>query len=840
MKYLNFDGLSHFLSKLRGVFSVVGHTHTKSEITDYVVDSAMSSTSTNPVQNKVVNTALSGKVSTSRKINGKALTADITLSASDVGADASGTASTKANEALESAKTYADEKVADLVDSAPDTLNTLNELATAIQEHQDVTDALDAAITKKVDKVEGKGLSTNDYTDEDKAKLVALEADVEKKAEGVDWNENDSTSPAYVKNRTHGIYNDGTVILTETILPYVDDVGMYMVELPIDLNVTDGLEYTVVFNGVIYECVAIYDENEIYDSVLIGNPALAGKEESDGHEPFLVMTIPSEPRTIIGSNEPASISIIRYAESKTVFSGSVDVQVGSYNEIYGTFICDHEFVRGDTYVVVLNGHMYECKSIVNIGELGNMSGYNQDMPFGICMTGRENEYRLNVANTGVYSLKIIHGSVHKLDAQYLPQTADWDNDDPTSSGYIANRTHYKSDKVDLISLTQVYPTEADDSGNCMVALTGQNMIWSNWVGIQWSVGWDGKTYQTSGELQNVGGSGSGAVYVVAGNPSFISSSNTDTGEDFCVAIASAGSTPLVFWKDDGNPHTVCAYYSDGTEFIKQLDEEYIPDTIARTSQLQSLATEDYVTTLVGETPVSEQISTALVDCGMLTLDPNDTTISGEATPINADTLTGLTYDQVKTDIVSAATEAAPVQSVNGATGDVVVSTLITPNCDVSARNEVGYPGINITGCTASDESPSFKGAIRLSLGNVRNGYPVIEQVNPEGNSVALVYTTANPPSYAEVGAAAASHVHDAIATSTTALCVTPDTTNPYFVLSKQGIAQLAIQKISGNTNTAALHWYNETDGSWVGSGNIWSSANLGFNLSGTTLTITKY
>ena len=50
-----------------------------------IVDSELSSASTNPVQNKVVNDALSGKVPTTRKINSKALSADITLSASDVG-----------------------------------------------------------------------------------------------------------------------------------------------------------------------------------------------------------------------------------------------------------------------------------------------------------------------------------------------------------------------------------------------------------------------------------------------------------------------------------------------------------------------------------------------------------------------------------------------------------------------------------------------------------------------------------------------------------------------------------------------------------------------------------
>lgn len=50
------------------------------------VDNAMSSTSTNPVQNKTINEALGGKVPTSRKVNGKTLAADITLGASDVGA----------------------------------------------------------------------------------------------------------------------------------------------------------------------------------------------------------------------------------------------------------------------------------------------------------------------------------------------------------------------------------------------------------------------------------------------------------------------------------------------------------------------------------------------------------------------------------------------------------------------------------------------------------------------------------------------------------------------------------------------------------------------------------
>lgn len=48
-------------------------------------DSSLSSSSTNPLQNKVIKTALDGKVPTTRKVNNKALSSDITLTASDIG-----------------------------------------------------------------------------------------------------------------------------------------------------------------------------------------------------------------------------------------------------------------------------------------------------------------------------------------------------------------------------------------------------------------------------------------------------------------------------------------------------------------------------------------------------------------------------------------------------------------------------------------------------------------------------------------------------------------------------------------------------------------------------------
>lgn len=123
-------------SKLDGKANA-SHTHT--------FDSSMSDSSVNAVQNKVVNAALAGKVPTTRTINGKPLSANVTLSASDVGADATGAAS----DALTQAKSYADTKISALVNSAPETLDTLGELAAAMTENADAIESLESIAASK-------------------------------------------------------------------------------------------------------------------------------------------------------------------------------------------------------------------------------------------------------------------------------------------------------------------------------------------------------------------------------------------------------------------------------------------------------------------------------------------------------------------------------------------------------------------------------------------------------------------------------------------------------------------------------------------------------------------
>ena len=76
---------------------------------------------------------------------------------------------------------YTDQKIADLIGGAPETLDTLKEVADAIEENESVVTALDAAIGRKADQTaldDHTGNNTIHVTADDKAELAALRGDV--------------------------------------------------------------------------------------------------------------------------------------------------------------------------------------------------------------------------------------------------------------------------------------------------------------------------------------------------------------------------------------------------------------------------------------------------------------------------------------------------------------------------------------------------------------------------------------------------------------------------------------------------------------------------------------
>lgn len=96
-------------------------------------------------------------------------------------------AAAKAGITMEQVQAEVDAKIDELIDGAPETRDTLNELAECLATNESAVDALNAAIGNKVDKVDGKGLSANDFTDVLLAKLNGI-------AEGATKTEASSTN----------------------------------------------------------------------------------------------------------------------------------------------------------------------------------------------------------------------------------------------------------------------------------------------------------------------------------------------------------------------------------------------------------------------------------------------------------------------------------------------------------------------------------------------------------------------------------------------------------------------------------------------------------------------
>lgn len=98
--------------------------------------------------------------------------------------------------ALKADKTYVDQQVGAKADKTYVDQQLLSKADTVYVNQQLGTKANLSDLSNKVDKVAGKGLSTNDFTNEDKAKLNSLSAPVQS-----DWNETNEQSLAFIKNK---------------------------------------------------------------------------------------------------------------------------------------------------------------------------------------------------------------------------------------------------------------------------------------------------------------------------------------------------------------------------------------------------------------------------------------------------------------------------------------------------------------------------------------------------------------------------------------------------------------------------------------------------------------
>lgn len=122
----------------------------------------------------------------------------------------------------------------------------------------------DTLLAGKVDKVTGKGLSTNDFTNSDVTKLNGIEAGAEVNVQA-DWNQTDPDADDYIKNKPSiGVYSAGAGIdISSNVISITQNVrtdiqnNISNIGLPAayDNTATYVVGDEVSYNGIWYTCV---------------------------------------------------------------------------------------------------------------------------------------------------------------------------------------------------------------------------------------------------------------------------------------------------------------------------------------------------------------------------------------------------------------------------------------------------------------------------------------------------------------------------------------------------------------------------------------------------------
>lgn len=112
-----------------------------------------------------------------------------------------------------------------------------------------------------------------------------------------DWNQNDSTKPDYVKNRTHYTETVGIELIPRTTHTFgVGPLGRYSTTT---VDFVEGNTYTVMWDGQEYECICYQTGN----GLAIGRSTFIGVEGFDNGEPFVIDSNISAGATIIMAPE---------------------------------------------------------------------------------------------------------------------------------------------------------------------------------------------------------------------------------------------------------------------------------------------------------------------------------------------------------------------------------------------------------------------------------------------------------------------------------------------------------------------------------------------------------
>lgn len=262
-KYLDYDGLIYLWGKIKATFAPLTHSHTKSQITDFP-------SSMTPTSHAHGNLTNDGKL-TSTAAMGNAYSLLIGGPTGDIykAGVAFSSASADAKNVLKQSGAFAALEATDI--------------------WYDTNVTVDEAITGKVDKVSGKGLSTNDYTTTEKNKLAGIASGAEANVQS-DWSQTTTTADDYIKNKptvAGASYNstEATLVTRGDVYRWDQVYGLTSSQAKIGQGYGECSTATATtkkvatisnFNKVVGGLVAIKFSNDVAASATLGINDTAG------------------------------------------------------------------------------------------------------------------------------------------------------------------------------------------------------------------------------------------------------------------------------------------------------------------------------------------------------------------------------------------------------------------------------------------------------------------------------------------------------------------------------------------------------------------------------------
>ena len=144
-----------------------------------------------------------------------------------------------------------DNRVQEIIGSAPEALDTLKEISDALNNDPNFAATITTELSKKVDKIEGKQLSTEDYTTEDKEKLAGIDTSIYAKNEDL----------VYIADTVIPQMNENTAKALDQKVDW--DTEKKVISLPSDGSIS-ALRNSETLEGGVLLAQRTYDEGVTY------------------------------------------------------------------------------------------------------------------------------------------------------------------------------------------------------------------------------------------------------------------------------------------------------------------------------------------------------------------------------------------------------------------------------------------------------------------------------------------------------------------------------------------------------------------------------------------------